>query len=211
MASSEAYDRERIVNHIHDDPTEVIVKEDVARMRQAVPREQVVVERAPVYDDVVVEQRAAPVYDQVVVNRPTEVVGYNSYGYAADDMREDVTIDRVVARRAVLDRVSSVIWFVTGLLEACLGLRVVFRLLEANVNTGFVSFIYNLTDPFVRPFAGIFNDPTSDGAVLDSGALVAMVIYALIAWALVRLIWLLFDRAETGAYRSVSHLHRDRL
>src|SRR4051795_1611693 len=98
MASSEAYDRERIVNHIHDDPTEVIVKEDVARMRQAVPREQVVVERAPVYDDVVVEQRAAPVYDQVVVNRPTEVVGYNSYGYAADDMREDVTIDRVVAR-----------------------------------------------------------------------------------------------------------------
>ena len=154
MASQEPYDRERIVKHIHDshdEPTEVIVREDVARLRQATPlaRERVVVDRGVGYDDVVVEQQPVPVYDQVVVDRPAEVVRYDN-AYAADDLREDVTIDRVVARRAMLDRVSSMIWFVTGLLEACIALRVVFLLLEANPNTGFVNFIYSLTGPFVR-------------------------------------------------------------
>jgi hypothetical protein len=38
-----------------------------------------------------------------------------------------------------------------------------------------------------------------------------MIIYALVTWAIVRLIWLLFDRAETGTSRSVSQLRRDGL
>jgi hypothetical protein len=205
MASREPYDRERIVNHVHDDPTEVIVREDAVRARRAEPREPVVVRPD---DDVVVDHRAAP-YEQVIVDRPAVVVAHDHD--VVDDYHEDVTFDRIVARRAMLDRTSSVVWFFAGLLEACLALRVVFRLLEANEATGFVQFIYGLTDPFVAPFDGIFNDPVSDGAVLDTGALVAMVIYALVAWALVRLIWLLFDRPESGMYRSVSHIHHDRM
>src|SRR3712207_1104762 len=176
MSVREPYDQERIVRQteIHDQPTEVIRTQEVVHAEPVYPARPVGV----VYED------------SVVVERP-------AYDYSADAVREDVAIDHVLARRALLDRVSSIIWFAAGLLEAALGLRIVFRLLEANETSGFVRFIYNFTDPFVAPFNGIFNDPASDGAVLDSGALVAMIIYALATWALVRLIWLLFDRAES--------------
>jgi uncharacterized protein YggT (Ycf19 family) len=130
-------------------------------------------------------------------------------GYATDTVREDVAFDRVLARRAMLHRISSIIWFVAGLLMAAIGLRIVFRLLNANEASGFVRFIYGFTEPFVRPFQGIFVDPAAEGAVLDSAAITAMVIYALITWAIVRLIWLTLDRPETGATRSVRERHHE--
>jgi hypothetical protein len=190
MSTREPFDHERVVREteIHNQPTDVIRTSEVVREVPVQP----------------VHPTAAHYEDAVVVERP-------AYDYSADAVREDVAIDHVVERRAMLDRISSIIWFATGLLEVALGMRIVFRLLEANTTSGFVSFIYNFTDPFVAPFNGIFNDPTSDGAVLDSGALVAMVIYALAVWALVRLMWLLFDRAETGASRTVRHVHSDRI
>ena len=60
----------------------------------------------------------------------------------------------------------------------------------------------------IRPH-GIFSSPESDGAVLDSNALLAMFVYLLATWAIVRLIWLLFDRPETGVRRSVHEQRRD--
>jgi hypothetical protein len=190
MSAREPYDREHVAREteFHDQPTDVIDTRQV-------------VESTNTY-----QERPSGTYyeDAVVVERP-------AYNQTTNAVREDVAIDHVVARRAMLDRVSSVIWFAAGLLEAALGLRIVFRLLEANETSGFVSFVYGFTDPFVSPFNGIFNNPTSNGAVLDSGALVAMIIYALATWALVRLIWLLFDRSETGATRSVRQVHRDHI
>ena len=192
MATREPFDQERVVRHseTHDEPTDVLPAAEVVQRRPA---------RDVYEDDAVVVERP------VVQRRATHV----PVGYDADAVREDVTIDHVVERRARLDRVSSVIWFVTGVLETLIALRVVFRLLEASTSSGFVRFIYGFTDPFVRPFQGIFADPAADGAVLDSAALTAMVIYALATWGIVRLIWLLFDRAETGARRSVSQIHSD--
>jgi hypothetical protein len=155
-------------------------------------------------------QRVEPV--QSGYNRVDAVVERQAYVEPErTTVREDVAIDHVVERRALLDRVSSIIWFFAGLLEIMIGLRVVLRLLEANQDSGFVNFIYGFTDPFVSPFNGIFNNPASGGAVLDSGAIVAMVVYALIAWAIVRLIWLLLDIPDSGARRSVSEYHRDRI
>ena len=195
MSARQPYDEERVVrqSEIHDEPTEVIRTAGVVN-----PREEYVARDA----------------DAVVVERPVgyvDAVGAVGRDYEANAVREDITIDHVVERRAMLDRVSQIIWFAAGLLEAALGLRIVFRLLEANEASGFVRFIYGLTDPFVAPFNGIFADPAADGAVLDTAAVVAMVIYALATWALVRLIWLLFDRPESGARRSVSQYHSDRI
>jgi hypothetical protein len=195
MNAREPYDQERIVRHteIHDQPTEALPKAHVVH-RESVP---VVHEDAVYADDHVVRE-------DVVVHQPVRHVDYVN-----DAVSENVTIDHVLARRALLDRVSSVIWFVVGMLEVAIGLRVAFRLLEANEASGFVTFIYNITEPFVRPFQGIFADPASEGAVLDTAALMAMIIWAIVAWAIVRMIWLLFDRAETGVRRSVRQSHRD--
>jgi hypothetical protein len=191
MATREPYDQERIVRHteVHDDPTAVLPEAEVVRRHDAYADGAVIVER--------------PAVVARAIHEPA------SYDAAA--VREDISIDHVVERRALLDRVSQVIWFVAGVLETLIGLRIVFRLLEANTASGFVRFIYDATEPFVRPFQGMFTDPASDGAVLDSAAVVAMIIYALVTWGIVRLIWLLFDRAETGTSRSVSHLRHDGL
>ena len=207
------YDQERVVSRVHNDDVGVGVDEVVVNER-VTPRR---VERRTVEPATAADPDApTAAYDAVVVERPyqteREVAAYDATpAYVADDVREDVTIDRVVARRAALDRVSSMIWFFTGLLEVLLALRIAFGLLEANRGASFVDFVYGFTEPFVRPFQGMFNDPAANGAVLDSSAVMAMIIYALAAWAVVRLIWLAFDRAETGRARSVSRVHSNHL
>ena len=119
--------------------------------------------------------------------------------------REVITTDREVvetqpvAARAVEPRVSgssaaaNIIYVVVGILEVLLLFRFVFQLLGANPNSGFVNFIYALTGLFVAPFYGIFGRPvTSDGtvttSVFDPSTLVAMVVYALVGWAIVKLL-----------------------
>lgn len=195
MSAHQPYDQERIVRHseIHEQPTQSLRQTEVVRREP----ERVVHEPAGYGHDHVVRE-------EVVVQRPV-----TRYDYVDNAVSEDVTIDHVLARRALLDRISSAIWFVVGMLEVAIGLRVAFKVLEANETSGFVNFIYGLTEPFVRPFHGIFTDPASEGAVLDTAALMAMVIWALAAWAVVRLIWLLLDRSETGVRRSVREIHSD--
>ena len=214
MAVRDAYDgqdfdQERVVKHVHEDvaaPDHVVVREEVA------PRQVVSMSNRTPRRNVVVDHDApTAAYDAVVQVEPQQVAYVPDPSYVASDVREDVTIDRVVARRAVLDRVSSLIWFFTGLLEATLALRIVFQLLNANRSSGFVSFIYGFTEPFTRPFQNIFNNPSSGNAVLDSGAIVALIIYALVAWAIVRVLWLAFDRPETGRYRAISHVQSDHI
>jgi hypothetical protein len=206
---SQDYDQERVVNQVHEDiAADGVVHETVAEpQRRVVSMSGRAARRGAIVD----HDAPTAAYDTVVREEPQRVAYVSETPYVADDVREDVTIDRVVARRAVLDRVSSLVWFFTGLLEATLALRIVFQLLNANRSSGFVSFIYGFTEPFTRPFQNIFNNPTSGNAVLDSGAVVALIIYALVAWAIVRLIWLAFDRPESGRSRAVSHVQRDHI
>jgi hypothetical protein len=97
--------------------------------------------------------------------------------------------DVVVARRSP---VASIIYVLFGILEALLLFRFIFLLLGASPNSGFVTFIYNLTEPLVSPFYGIFGQVTTRGvettARLDPATLIAMIVYGLVAWAIVRLV-----------------------
>ncbi len=67
-------------------------------------------------------------------------------------------------------------------------------LLGANPRSGFTSFLYLFSGIFIAPFSGIFNPITTTGlvsrSVFDPATIVAMVIYALIAWGIVRLLWI---------------------
>ncbi|HVE80925.1 MAG TPA: YggT family protein [Candidatus Dormibacteraeota bacterium] len=88
---------------------------------------------------------------------------------------------------------QNLIYFLFGLLIALLTFRFIFRLLGANPGSGFVDFVYSLTNPFVAPFYGIFGgDLVTEGAVttavLDSATLVAIAVYALIGWGVGRLV-----------------------
>ncbi len=85
------------------------------------------------------------------------------------------------------ERLKDLVWFLIGSLEVLLALRVIFLLLAARAS-GFAAFLYTLTYPFVAPFRGIFPAPAEGGSYLDTAAILAMIIYALIAWGIVALI-----------------------
>jgi YggT family protein len=74
-----------------------------------------------------------------------------------------------------------------GLIEALLLIRFVLKALAANAEAGFAQLIYAVTGPLVAPFTGLFGTPqAATGAVLELHTLIAMLIYALVAWLVVR-------------------------
>jgi uncharacterized protein YggT (Ycf19 family) len=70
-----------------------------------------------------------------------------------------------------------------GILAALIGLRILLLLLVANQTNSIVDFVYDVTEPFVAPFRGIFNFNTvspGGGSVFDVAAVVALVGWLLI-------------------------------
>lgn len=82
---------------------------------------------------------------------------------------------------------TQIVWYVLGLLEFLLAFRFVFKLLGANAGSGFVNFVYGLTNIFVMPFSGIFPRVAVQGVAFEWAALLAMLVYFFVAWAVVKL------------------------
>ena len=113
--------------------------------------------------------------------------------------REEVFEDRNQSRANMRYWIASVVYFLLGVLEIILLLRFIFRLLGANRFNGFVSFLYSLSHVFVSPFNGIFNDQAlGSHSVFEVSTLIAMLIYALLAWGLVSLGRVVFAPNLTG-------------
>ncbi|HSJ53827.1 MAG TPA: YggT family protein [Anaerolineae bacterium] len=109
-------------------------------------------------------------------------------------MAERQMATQAAYQEALAVRFSQVIWLLTGLLVGLIGIRFVLKLLAANPSAGFAQFIYSVTDLFMAPFAGLTATPSASGVVLELPALIAMIVYALLGWLIVRLIWILFGR-----------------
>lgn len=103
----------------------------------------------------------------------------------------DTTVQQqTVARRETTSAsvmIRRLVWFIAGLISIIIALRFVFLLLGANRDAGFTDFIYSLSAPFVAPFVGIFGEPTYGTSVFEVSSLLAIVIYALVAWAITKL------------------------
>jgi uncharacterized protein YggT (Ycf19 family) len=73
-----------------------------------------------------------------------------------------------------------------GILAVLLALRIILLLLAANQANDIVNFVYNITEPFVAPFRGIFQfDVVSPGG---GNALDVSAVVALIGWLLIYLL-----------------------
>jgi len=96
-------------------------------------------------------------------------------------------------------RASQLIYLVFGIIEVLIATRVILKLLAANPSAGFTSFIYGITAPFVAFFQGVFPTPQSRGSVLEISALLAIVVYALLAWGGARVIQILAERGHPTA------------
>jgi hypothetical protein len=97
-------------------------------------------------------------------------------------------------RRVFTFKATQVVWLVLGILEALIALRIGLKLVGANPGSPIAGFIYGFTELFLSPFAGLIGSPTSGNMVLEISSLFAMLIYALIAWAIERIVWLALYR-----------------
>ncbi len=95
------------------------------------------------------------------------------------------------------DRVPQIVYLITGIIAALLTIRLVLKLLAANPAAGFTSLIYGVTAPFVALFEGVFPNARNQGSVLDLAALLAIVVYALLAWGIVRVVEVLRRRRSS--------------
>ena len=91
-------------------------------------------------------------------------------------------------------KITQLIWLFLGILEASIALRIGLKLIGANPDSPIVSLIYGLTSLFLFPFEGMTATPSAGGMVLELSSLFAMLIYALLAWIMERVVWLLFYR-----------------
>lgn len=104
---------------------------------------------------------------------------------------------------------TQIVWYALDLIVALLALRIVLRLLGANPQAGFTQFVYNLTYPFYAPFSGVIPSTVLPGNnnVMEWSSLLAMLVYWIIAGALVRIIAL--GRNSTS-YRQATAATPDR-
>jgi hypothetical protein len=114
--------------------------------------------------------RQSPVHDRVV--------------------RDDAVVEDPVAADRPINILSRIIWFVAGVILLLLAFRFVLALLGANTTNGFAQFIYNTSHPFVAPFFGLFNYNNIQYGTsrFEIYTLVAMAVYAAIAWVLSALV-----------------------
>jgi uncharacterized protein YggT (Ycf19 family) len=111
---------------------------------------------------------------------------------------EAVVSDPYAQRRGIASKVSGAIYLIFGIVEALIIIRFVLKLLGANAEAGFASFIYRISEPLVAPFLGLFGSPQVNGMVLELESIVAIVVYGLVAWGLAKLAWLLLAETRSG-------------
>jgi len=130
---------------------------------------------------------------------------------------EEFTQETVTTRQNNSDRSTSVssennatgyqtfeylIYFFFGLVSVLLAFRFVLKLAGASMGSTFVSWIYGATQLFIWPFAGIFRRGFASGAettsVFEPSTLIALVVYAILAWGIVKLLRILSGKQQTN-------------
>jgi hypothetical protein len=141
--------------------------------------------------------------DRDNIDRQKRVVIHQS----GDHVHEEHVVRNVdLEYREALYKISQFIWLLFGGIEALIGIRVILMLIGANPANTFTAFVYQLSELFLWPFRNIVANPSFQNSVLEITSIIAMIVYPLIGWAIVRLIWVLFYRAPTS---QVTTYHRE--
>jgi hypothetical protein len=93
-----------------------------------------------------------------------------------------------------------VVYFIFGILEILLAFRLILKLMGASLGSTFVSLIYGITRIFILPFEGIFRRGFTQGiettSVIEPSTLVAIIVYVILAWGIVKLIKILSGKQQ---------------
>lgn len=112
----------------------------------------------------------------------------------ADDRRTTSLPVLFTFNQEMLTRVTGLIWLGFGVLDGLIGLRFLLKLMAANPANPFAGFLYTITQPALWIFQGLTTTPSFEGIVIEFYDLVAIAVYALLGWVIIRVLWLLFAR-----------------
>ena len=99
-------------------------------------------------------------------------------------------------------RAVQAVYLVFGIICGLLVIRMVLKLLGANPTAGFAQWTYNVTDFFLGPFRNLLPTVGNTQSQLEMSVVVAILVYALIGFAIARIMSILFYRDVTVARRS---------
>ena len=87
-----------------------------------------------------------------------------------------------------LYRVTQIIWYILGIIEVLLAFRFILKLFGANPAADFSGIVYNATQIFAAPFLNVFRITEIAGSVFEWTTLLAMFVYWLLAFGIVKLL-----------------------
>ncbi len=129
------------------------------------------------------------------LNRHEERVDRNIEHHQAVNLGEKHRSIEAANQNSSVARVVNIVYYFFGALELLLAVRVILQVIGANADNGFANLVYGLSAPFVALFATLMPNPALGGAsVLEITTLIAMLAWAIVAWLIARLLWLVLSR-----------------
>lgn len=86
-----------------------------------------------------------------------------------------------------LYRGAQAVWYILSVIEGLLLVRFIMMLLQANPEATFSRVVYTLSGIFTLPFESVFSNMNIESSVFEWTTLLAMLVYWLIAVAIVKL------------------------
>ena len=140
--------------------------------------------------------RQEPVVSETVVEREPSI-----------QTQRQVIEDSSASGRVLVARIAGLIWLLFGVLDALIVVRIILKLIAANPSSGFAQIVYSITNIFLAPFSGLVASSAVGNGVFEIPSVIAIIVYSLLAWGIVRLFRLIFTPARTK--QSVTTVRRD--
>jgi len=83
---------------------------------------------------------------------------------------------------------TRILWYVFYVIEVLLGFRFILKLLGANPGAGFTDIVYTLSSIPLAPFRFVFSNDAVGGSVIEWSTLLAMAVYWVLVWGIVKLV-----------------------
>jgi hypothetical protein len=85
---------------------------------------------------------------------------------------------------------TQIVWYILGVIEVLLAFRFILKLMGANPEAGFSSFIYGLSYVFAAPFLQVFSTSSLAGSTFEWTTLLAMLVWWIIAFGIIKLFFM---------------------
>src|SRR5256885_10930464 len=99
-------------------------------------------------------------------------------------------------------RAVQLVYLVFGVIDGLLVIRLILKLLGANPQAAFANWVFNVTAFFMAPFHNLLPTIGNEQSQLEMSVVIAILVYALIAWAVGRFVAIVFYRNVTVARRT---------